>query len=638
MQTKTTTERLDIDEGDYSTLPPKNSRRRTLFPFAILFAMGCAILLMDAILPLRDLWLHEAQLTQLGSWPVLPSLVLFPGWPLIPPISQMHVSGVPQVIQSWEKLPLMLGSFVLVFLLYLLALRRLPALVSRRFICTSTVLLGLLYILIPIVTSTDLYSYIAYARIGVIHHLNPLTTLPTAIRTDEIYSYVFWVDQPSAYGPTWIIITSSLQWVFTLFGLNYILLMVIALRILGLVSHLLSTFFIWKISGRLQRLSGTISPTSRLRATLAFAWNPLLLFEACVNAHNDATLLPLILLAVWFLIRTPMAMGPIMHSWTPVGADLSRPPPIYRPLLSHLVRHTSGPYVPYILAASMLAFATCLKINAVLLVPGLLLYTWMQEPVSGRLKRVVVAIATYTGIILLCYAPFWQGGAILHVFSVNPATYRSINTVADFLGHLYNGIMGAFGYPIGALIGSPAERFMHILSMGIFVIIYVLLCWRLIRKPERIGSPQGLIRWMAVTWLVYCALGSPWYWPWYIVTFFGLYALIEASPGDDGTLFDLVPWPGGINTYFVRMLTLSMLTLNCFFTWGPYYSFVPGLPGFKWSYLSGPWAWVLPLIIVALLIKRPQKPPYSLQKQLRLLQIGKMTRPRNHNKLDPRNL
>lgn len=606
MQTKTTTERLDIDEGDYSTLPPKNSRHRTLFPFAILFAMVCAILLMDAILPLRYLWFKEALLTQLGSWPVLPSQILFPGWPLIPPLPNLNHLPDPRVIQSWEQLPLMLGSFVLVFLLYLLALRRLPAQVSRRFIYTSTVLLGFLYILIPIVTSTDLYSYIAYARIAVIHHLNPLTTLPTAIcsdkiyNCDEIYNYVFWVDQPSAYGPTWAIITSSLQWVFTLFGLNYILLMVIALRILGLVSHLLSTFFIWKISGRLQRLNGTISPTTRLRATLAFAWNPLLLFEACVNAHNDATLLPFILLAVWFLVR--VRKGPMYRAQSGDGWS-EHPNEHVLVRLSHRWRDTSAPYVPYILAASMLAFATCLKINIVLLVPGLLLYAWMQEPVSGRLKRVVAVTATYTGLILLCYAPFWQGGAILHVLSVNPATYRTINTPADFLGHFYNSILRDFGKPIGAPIGSPAERIVHTLSMGTFVIIYMLLCWQVIRRPGRISNVQGLIRWMAVTWLVYCALGSPWFWPWYLVTFFGLYALIEASPGDGNALFDFVRWPARTETYFMRLLPFSMLSLYCFFVWGTSHTPIPGLPGFELSYLSGLWAWGLPLVAVALLVR-----------------------------------
>ncbi len=557
---KTTIERLDIDHGDFIILPPKSSKRRTLFPFAMLSAMVCAILLMDAILPLRELWFHEALLTQLGWWPALPSLILFPGWAVIPPIPQIHATGLPLVIHSWEKVPLLLGAFVVVFLIYLLALRRLPTLVTRRFVLNSTILLGILYALIPIVTSPDVFSYIAYARIGVIHHLNPLTTLPTAIGTDPIYSYLSWIDQPSAYGPTWVIITSAWQWIFTSFGIDYILEMMIVLRLQGLVMHLVSTLLIWSISGHFQQLNGYTSSTRRTLATLAFAWNPLLLFEACVNAHSDTTLLTLILLSIWFLTRDA----------------------VNRPRWSIM------------LAAAMLALATCLKINVILFVPGLLLYTWAHGPASDRLKRVVAAGATYTGVFLLLYAPFWQGGAILHVFSVNPATYRSMNSPADFLGHFYNAIAGTLGFPIGVPVGSPAEHITHTLSMGLFVVIYLLLCWRVIRKPGRISTAQGLIRWMAVVWLAYCAFGSPWFWPWYIVTFFGLYALIEALSGLGNQ---------GIGAYFVRMLIFSMLSIYCFTAWGPSNSFVPGLPGFEWSYFSGLFVWGLPLIGAALLVR-----------------------------------
>src|SRR5258708_17976963 len=213
-------------------------------------------------------------------------------------------------------------------------------------------MVGILYMLIPIVNSADLSLYIAYARIGVIHGLNPLTTPPTAIRGDVIYSYLFWVDQPSAYGPTWAIITCSLQWLTGLFGgAPYPLTMVIVLRVLGLASHLVSTLLIWSISVHLQQKYRTISSTARLRATLAFAWNPLLLFEACVNAHNDTILLTLVLLAIWFLTPDTVPRIP-----------------------------------PTVSAAAMLALATCLKINIVVLAPGLLIYAWTQAPIRHRLQ------------------------------------------------------------------------------------------------------------------------------------------------------------------------------------------------------------------------------------------------------------
>jgi hypothetical protein len=572
MQMKTAIERVDIKRGDLITRPPNSTRRRTLLPIAILFAMACAILLMDAVLPLREFWFNEAQLTQLGSWPMLPSTILFPDWPLIWPL--LH-GEIPQVLQSWEKLPLLLGSFIIVFLVYLLALRRLPGQITRRYLVISTAILGILYMLIPVVTSPDLYSYIAYARIGVIYHMNPLTTLPTAIRSDVIYPYVYWVDQPSAYGPTWTLITSSLQWLTSLFGgAAYTLPMIIALRALGLSMHLASTVLIWSISGHLQRRYGTISNTTRMRATLAFAWNPLLLFEACVNAHVDTTLLPLILLAIWFLARN--------------------------------AGHTEN-LRAIALAAAMLALATCLKIYIVLFIPGLLIYAWTRAPVQERRKRVAITAAIYAGIILLLYAPFWQGGAIFNVFFVNPATYRSIGSLADFLSHFYNAIVRDLGFPMGTSIGSPAEHLSHTLSLVIFVIIYMLLCWRILRAPQRISTLQSLVRWMALVWLVYCAIGSSWFWPWYITTFLGLFALMEAVPGANDQWFDIaLPriFTGNNFVRLVRLFSFSMLGLYCFFTWGPLHTFLPGLPGFQWSTFSGLWIWVLPLAGTALLLRK----------------------------------
>src|SRR5258706_1879738 len=331
-------------------------RRRgtVVIVFVILLLMICAILLMDAVLPLRALWFHEALLTQLGTWPAWPSLILFPGWAIIPPLPFVHYLGPPAITLSWLELPMLLGAFIAVFAVYILALRLLPERITRRYLIYSTLLLGLFYILIPVVTSPDLYSYIAYARIGVLYHLNPLTTPPLAIRSDVIYSYVAWIDQPSAYGPTWTIITSGMQGIFSLFGLNLILPMVIMLRLFGLLMHVLSTVLIWSISGHLLTRKGLVTPVQRMRATLAFAWNPLLLLEACVNAHNDATVLFFILLAVWFLARNMGTETAGLDSRSSLKAA--------------------------VLAAIMLALATCLKLYVVLFAPGLLFFLWMQRP------------------------------------------------------------------------------------------------------------------------------------------------------------------------------------------------------------------------------------------------------------------
>src|SRR5260370_8169213 len=135
--------------------------------------------------------------------------------------------------------------------------------------------------------------------------------------------------------------------------------------------HLSSPALIWSISGYLYSLNGSISPEQRMLANLAFAWNPLLLYEACVNAHVDATLLFLILLAIWFLVS----------------------------------RRTST-IQSYLLAAATLAVATCVKINIVLLVPGLLLFLYLRRPFNVR--PVLPPPPTYLGTIIFLSIPFFH--------------------------------------------------------------------------------------------------------------------------------------------------------------------------------------------------------------------------------------
>lgn len=579
-----TEQRIDIAFRDQDFLASK-PKHRNLFPFAILFALEAALLLTDAVLPLRGLWFHEALLTQLGSWPLWPTFILFPGRAVTPPINGIPISATPDILLSWIETPMLLAALLLIFVLYLLALRRLPQNLATtmaptrareargassptfrqiRYIIGSTLLLGLTLVLIPVVTSPDIFSYIAYARMEVIYHLNPLTTAPIAIRSDPVYPNIYWIDQPSAYGPTWAIISYLLQWFINLFGASQsILPMFLALRLLGLAMHLGSTYLIWSISGYLQRLSKHISPTRRIAATLAFAWNPLLLFEAAVNAHNDTTLLFLVLLATWFLVR---------HQ------EKVRRGLIYR-----------TPAVP-LQTVLLLALATCLKINVVLLFPGLLLFLWAQQQQSAmqRVQQIGIAMAAYGSTIILLYTPFWQNGALLKVLRVNPATERNINTLAEFLSGLYDSIYHNIGLLLGytttSSVSQVSDDFIHTLSIAIFVFIYGWLCWQAIRTPQKVNTLPGLFRWLALAWLLYSAIGTPWFWPWYITIFFGFYALIEATTRSKRS------------SLAVRLLAFSALGVYCFYAWGPHNTFIPGFPGFQWSYLRGLWLWLVPFL------------------------------------------
>ena len=547
-------QQLDIEQR--ATQIPTRAISRFL-PFVLLLMMGTAFLLVDAILPMKGIGSFDALLSHTSSVFLLPTHLLFPRHVITLLVPTKHYAS-PPLLTSWRETAYLFSAFVLLFAVYLLALHSLPKLISRRFLFASTLFLGLLCVCIPAVTSSDVFSYITYARIGVIYHLNPLTTLPVAIRYDPIMTYTYWTKQPSAYGPVWTSMTCFFQWLLGLSGSSGPLRMLMVLRLFGLSIHLGSTLLIWSISGYLQRLSAFASPQRRMRATLAFAWNPLLLFEACVNAHADATLLFLVLLAIWFLVR--------------------RTPP-----------NISS----FLLAAAMFALATCVKLNIVLLIPGLLLFLCMQRP--RKISHVLATLATYMGTIFILYVPYWQGKATLNVFLINPSAIRNINSIATFISHLYKGIVHGNAYSPPAALPTPSESLAHTLSIALFVLVYAILCWQAIRNPDQINTIPKFIRWMAVVWLLYCALGSPWFYPWYLVTFFGLFALIEASSKHDHWRFYFLQLP-----LATRILAFSMLSLYCFFTWGALLTFVPLLPGFTWNYLCGLWIWLLPLLALRL--------------------------------------
>ena len=552
---------------DTSTVPqPQQAQRIQFFlqllPGIVLFFIACVMLFINAVLPLRGLWFYDSLIPRLGSWTLLPTHLLFPRLQLI--FGQRRALMPIPLSTTWKETGLLFAAFTLVFLLYLLAVYILPSRISQRFILLSTVLLGLIFVFCPIVTSQDVFSYIAYGRMEVLYHLNPLTTAPTRISHDSVYLNIFWVHQPSIYGPVWTLLTCVLQeFSLLVFGAKQILPMVLLLRLFNLALHLASVQLVWSMLGSLQRLNGLSSSqgqTRRLQATLAFAWNPLLLFEACVNAHTDTAVLFLLLVALWFLLSRPQRT-----QFT-------------------IVR-----------VAVFFALAICLKINYVLFLPGFLLFLWVQYPQRSwlrRLREVAIVGGICTIVCMILYIPFWGHGEIIHVLEVNPNTAHDANSLYEVIIRFYAGRTGAFIASSFRIAGSPLERLTHTSSYILFFIAYVALCLRALFAPNTIRTPSGLLRWLAMTWLLYCLLGTPWFWPWYITTFFGLFALIEADGAKD-TWFGI----SGISLT-VRTLAFTMVSVYCFYTWGPNFSVVWYLFHAHWIYLSGLWLWLLPIIVL----------------------------------------
>ncbi len=529
-------------------------------PLSSCLAMISAFVSFGALLPVNGLGFSNALLAQWGKWTYALTSFLFPGWELQAGLIGPRVGTRALATQGGQALFLFAGICSLLLLLYILAVHRLPAIVSRRYIIYSALLIGLTGILTPMLTSQDLLSYIMYARMEAIYHVNPLTTVPIALRHDVLYRYLYWKNQPSIYGPTWIIITGGLQWILSRIGLGSPVVMVVVLRIITLGAHVGSSLLIWSISGYLQPSPDDKQLQRRKRALLAFAWNPLLLMEAGINAHNDTFVLLFILLGCWFLVRP-----------------------------------SSSALRSQIYAMIMFALATAIKINIVLLIPGLLLYLWTQRQ---WLRAIATTLTVYSVLVVVLYAPFWQNGAALAVLSINPGTNLNINTLAEFLADFFNAIAHLLtGYTVPRQTPFPAERFTHTTSTAIFLLIYGMLCLRAMYRQHRLYTLRQLIRFLTLIWFLYCMLGAPWFWPWYTITFFGLFALLEATETfswQADTFFGTLTIPQAI-----RLFTIGIFGLYLF-AGQPLNIGIPGFSPMRWNYLRGLWAWLIPVYVFGL--------------------------------------
>ncbi|GCF08795.1 hypothetical protein [Dictyobacter arantiisoli] len=541
-----------IDVPAQSVLPSSSLLRRQSFSSCFfLFAILCTILIADFTFTDRQLWLYHVIR---NHWH--PSAhTIIPGY---------AGEAMPlNIVRTMPQALAFLGLFVVVFLFYLLALRILPRHISHRYIIVSTTLIGFAYMLIPFVTSQDVFSYIAYARMAVLYHFNPMVTPPTVIHSDYIYGFLYWVNQPSVYGPTWLAVTASIQLLATAIGFKYVLSMQLLLRLFAFAMHLGSVQMIWKLSGRLQdRTTDTSLPVfqnKRLLTTLAFAWNPFLLLEACVNAHNDVTLLFMLLLALWWLLPRPESIRQ-----------------------------------PYVLASVLFALMAGLKISYIVLVPGLFLFILFHQTVLRSWPRRFLdmgkSLLIYSGIIIVCHAPFWAHGALLHVFTVTPSASRDINSIYEFLVHGYAQLRG-IPLPRAIDSGSHQEVLSHVLSMAVFMACFGILCLRTFLRPQLVNTLSALIGWLTCLWLLYCIVGSPWFWPWYAIIIFGLLALLEVTQYKHNPT-SLVLFSSLDISLFGILLSISMMGLYCLWI------FYNLLPNFQLTYLTSLLIWGVPFLII----------------------------------------
>ncbi len=251
--------------------------------------------------------------TQPAVWGKLMDLLVLANT-LVPGLEQPGFVGPLE-----DRLDLVINPLVWAFITagvgYLIAILLIDlGVVAVRGAVVVVVLFELVYqvtlFLMPGLFTTDLFSYMMYGHISAIYNLNPYIYPPNYFPANPLlgpgWIHPIWHDQPSVYGPLWTVI----GWIMARVTAPFIDVVstlddgtvlqvglmdqVFAYKLLMNAVQLINVVLVWWLLGRIF----ASKPRARLTAFLVFAWNPLMLFDAAGNAHNDALMVTLLLLGI----------------------------------------------------------------------------------------------------------------------------------------------------------------------------------------------------------------------------------------------------------------------------------------------------------------------------------------------------
>jgi len=159
---------------------------------------------------------------------------------------------------------------------------------SPRLVLGAVALLQLLYLLGPPLALTDVFNYLNYARMEVVHHLNPYVTMPVLEpHSDPAFPLSNWHGLLSPYGPLFTIFTFSFA---TLSVAGYLWSYKAAL----LVADGLLLAFTWAGARRLGR--------DGREALLWVGANPIVLVWGLGADHNDFFTMAIVVAATYLLV------------------------------------------------------------------------------------------------------------------------------------------------------------------------------------------------------------------------------------------------------------------------------------------------------------------------------------------------
>lgn len=302
-----------------------------------------------------------------------------------------HVSLVPKQPASWlSGIGVHLGfrTFLLAISAFGLAYAGILALVAtgraqigRGGLIAIVAIPQLIVFAGPILISTDVFSYIAYARMGVVHGLNPYLHGPAAISHDPVFQYVGhdWRRVPTAYGPLYTLLSYPLG-VLGVSGAMW------GMKVIALLASAGTLALTWRCAQ-----ARSLNPAIALVAVGA---NPLYVIYGVGGAHNDLVMMFVMMGAVALML----VPGPTAAREAGAGAAI---------VAGALIKATVAVLLPYMVISRR-----------------------RREPVLGALSA-LVAIAL---IALIAFGP--HGVDVVSALN-RDAAFVSSDSFATEIAHLF---------------------------------------------------------------------------------------------------------------------------------------------------------------------------------------------------------
>jgi hypothetical protein len=199
----------------------------------------------------------------------------YPGW-LRGPLSGL---AEPITVKGF------IGLSVLLYGLYLLVVWTADA-VRPAWILAAVGALHLIFMLGPPMYLTDVFNYLGFARLDVLHGLDPYAHHPDAVPHDAVFTYVTWPHIASPYGPLFTVASYAAVPLGIAGG-------VWAYKVSVAAASLVCVWLVWALARELGRSPGPA----------------LLLAYGVGGAHNDVFMLGFVLGGLLLAVRGREALG-----------------------------------------------------------------------------------------------------------------------------------------------------------------------------------------------------------------------------------------------------------------------------------------------------------------------------------------